>query len=35
MLVGCDVPLLAMLLLCLFSTNGRKPLEVKSRRQLN
>jgi len=35
MLVGCDVPLLAMLLLYLFSTTGRKPLEVKLRRQLN
>jgi hypothetical protein len=33
-LVGCDVPLLAMLLLYLFST-GRKPLEVELRRQLN
>jgi hypothetical protein len=34
-LVGCDVPLFAMLLLYLFSTTGRKPLEVKLRRQLN
>jgi hypothetical protein len=33
-LVGCDVPLLAMLLLYQFST-GRKPLEVKLRRQPN
>jgi hypothetical protein len=33
-LVGCDVPLLAMLLLYLFST-GREPLEVKLRRQPN
>jgi hypothetical protein len=34
-LLDCDVPLLAMLLLYLFSTTGRNPKEVKLRRQLD